>query len=79
MHGKIAASANEQVEEAGPDVNVKVLLKLNDLLLSEAELEFVRGLGGEVIVDSARLVAVTIPARHVCTLALHLPSVKVIE
>jgi hypothetical protein len=76
---KIAASATEKVEAAGPAEMVRLLLRLSDLLLTDAEMEFVRGLGGEIIVDSARLVAVMIPGRHLGTLAAHLPSVKVIE
>ena len=49
MRAKIASSAIEKVEAAGPDGKVRLLLKLNDLLLTDAEMEFVRGLGGEVI------------------------------
>lgn len=78
MRAKIAASAIAKVEGV-PDQPVRLLLKLNDLLLTDAEMEFVRGLGGEVIVDSARLVAVTIPSKHMTTLAAHLPSVSAIE
>ncbi len=79
MQAKIGESAIERVEAAGPDEKVRLLLRLSDLLLSQAEMEFVQGLGGEIIVDSARLVAVTIPSRHLKTLAAHLPSVSAIE
>jgi hypothetical protein len=79
MQARIGESAIETVEAAGPDGKVRLLLKLNDLLLTDAEMEFVRGLGGEVIVDSARIVAVSIPGRHLRTLAAHLPTVVGIE
>lgn len=79
MQAKIGESAIEKVESAGPEEKVRLLLRLSDLLLSQAEMDFVHDLGGEVIVDSARLVAVTIPGRHLRTLAAHLPSVSAIE
>jgi hypothetical protein len=79
MQARIGESAIAKVEAAGAGEKVRLLLRLNDLLLTNDEKEFVRGLGGEVIVDSARIVAVSIPGRHLRTLAAHLPSVLGIE
>lgn len=79
MRAKVAETAIVKVLAAAPDEKVKLLLRLSDLFLTEAEKEFVSELGGTLIVDSARLVAVQIPSRHLVTLAVHLPSVIGIE
>lgn len=79
MQASISRSAIEKVEKAQPEEPVKLLLRLSDLLLTDNEKEFVRQLGGTVVVDSARLAVVAIPSRHLVTLAKHLPSLMEIE
>ncbi len=66
-------------EDRGGGAGREGLLRLSDFLLSDSEMEFVRGLGGTILCDSARLVAVTIPGRHLVTLAAHMPSVVAID
>ena len=79
MRAKMSETAIAKIEAAGPDEKVRLLLRLSDFLLSDSEMEFVRGLGGTILCDSARLVAVTIPGRHLVTLAAHMPSVVAID
>jgi hypothetical protein len=57
---------------------VRLLLKLKDLLLPDEEMAIIHRLGGQIVCDSARTAAVTIPARCLLEVA-ELPSVIRVE
>lgn len=78
MQAKLGESAIEKVEAAKAREPVKLLLLLSDLLLADDEKERLRKLGGEILCDSARVVAVKIPGRYLLDLA-ELPSVIKVE
>jgi hypothetical protein len=78
MQAKIATSAIAKVEAVGPDDPVRLLLKLNDLLLPDEEMAIIHRLGGQIICDSARIAAVIIPARCLLDVA-ELPGVIRVE
>jgi hypothetical protein len=72
---RISRSALDKVAAVGPHEFVRFTLTLNDIILSDDELDVLRRLGLSDYMHTSRLASVTLPGRYLLELA-ELPSVE---